>query len=186
MQDIQFPANLLGSELTFTTTWGLFSPERIDDGSALLLKYLGDTPEDANVLDLGCGYGALGIPIAKQLPQGHVTMVDTNFVAVEYANKNIQLNNLSNAEALLSNGLQHLPKDETYDLIVSNLPAKIGRELTQRFLDDAKARLNPGGRVVVVVVKGLKDFIKRSFKDTFGDYKKLKQGPTHAVFQNRV
>ena len=179
----QFDAELLGQRLTFSSTYGLFSPEGIDAGTKLLLNHIGEIPEDASVLDLGCGYGPIGVAIAKQGPERHVTMVDTNFVAVEYANKNAEANGTSNAEAMLSDGFAHLPEDARFDLVVSNLPAKIGRDLTLTFFNDAQERLNPGGRIVVVTVKGLKEFVKRSFKETFGGYKKLKQGEKHVVTQ---
>ena len=89
--------------LTLTTTWGLFSPRVVDEGSAMLLKYLEINPED-NCLDLGCGYGVLGLNMAQCAPGGQTLLVDKDFVAVDYAEKNRKLNHIGNAECLLSNG----------------------------------------------------------------------------------
>jgi 16S rRNA (guanine1207-N2)-methyltransferase len=179
--DIVFIEKIRGHELTLHSTWGLFSPKQIDEGTSLLLKYLELTP-NATVLDLGCGYGALGLAAAKLLaPEGAVDLVDKDFVAVAYAAKNATLNALTNATAYLSNGFSAVPEGRTFDVIVSNLPAKIGGELLSIFLADARARLRPRGRLYVVTISGLKDYIKRHFTDEFGNYKKLGQSKTYTV-----
>src|SRR6266404_1320700 len=107
-QDIVFTATLAGHTLVFHTTWGLFSPKAIDEGTDLLTHHLEIKP-GAAVLDLGCGYGPLGLAAAKLAPSGTVDMVDKDFVAVDYANKNAELNQLSNARAYLSNGFDQVP-----------------------------------------------------------------------------
>lgn len=180
-RDIEFEAETRpGVRLRFRSTWGLFSPRDVDEGSALLLEHL-DVREADAALDLGCGYGALGLTIARLAPAGRVMMVDTDFVAVDYARRNAQANGLSNCEALLSNGFSHVALDRRFDLVVSNLPAKVGRELLFILLSDARDHLGPGGRVVVVTVNGLRKFIRRNFEDVFGNYEKLKQGRSYTV-----
>jgi 16S rRNA G1207 methylase RsmC len=96
-QDIVFTVTLRGFEFTFHSTWGLFSPRRIDDGSYLLIEHLEIGETDVSI-DLGCGYGAIGIAIAKLSPAGHVHMVDKDYVALEYARKNAETNALTNCE----------------------------------------------------------------------------------------
>ena len=66
-------------------------------------------------------------------------------------------------------------------MVVSNLPANVGKELLYIFLSEAKKHLYPGGQLVVVTISGLREFIKRNFQDFFGNYKKLKQGQSHTV-----
>ena len=178
-KDIVFSTNLCGQALTFHSTWGLFSPRAIDEGSELLLKYI-EVNDNDGCLDLGCGYGPLGITLAKLAPQGKTTLVDKDFVAVDYANKNIQLNHLDNAEALLSNGFDQI-RERRFDLIDSNIPAKVGNELLSLFFHDALQQMNPGGRLYVVTINGLRDYIKRNFKEIFGNYDKLKQGKNYTV-----
>ncbi len=178
-RDIAFDATLRGNRLVLHSTWGLFSPRRVDNGSYLLIEHI-DLADAQQTLDLGCGYGAIGLAIAKACPNGTVTMVDKDFVAVDFARKNAELNGLDNCEARLGNALDGLG-DMKFDNIVSNLPAKVGKELLYIILSDAKAHLKPGGQLVVVTVAGLKDFIKRNFKEVFGNYKKLKQGRDHVV-----
>ena len=179
-KDLVINADLLGSSLCLHTTWGLFSPRAIDEGSSLLLEHL-EVRDDDIVLDLGCGYGPLGLSIAKQASQGQVHLVDKDFVAVDYCRDNASRNQINNAEVYLSNGFSAVPEDLPLSLVVSNLPAKVGNEFFQITFDDAKRRMRPGSRIVVVTINGLRSFIKRSFTDVFGNCKKLKQGKTYTV-----
>ena len=178
-REIEFRAELRRMSLTFFTTWGLFSPKAIDAGTHLLIEHL-DIQEGDTCLDLGCGYGAIGITLAKYDPTATVYMVDKDFVAVDYAHKNVKQNRLQNCHVLLSNGFSHLP-DTQFDLIASNLPANVGKELLQIFLVDARHHLKPNGRLYVVTISGLRTFIKRNFMTVFGNYRKVKQRNTHTV-----
>ncbi len=179
-EDIRFEAALEGVALSFRTTWGLFSPRDIDEGTRLLIPRL-ELAADSRCLDLGCGYGPIGLFMAKKAPRGQVLMVDKDFVAIDYARKNIELNRVENAEALLSNGFDQIPADRRFDLIVSNIPAKVGKELLTLWLHDAWRRLAPGGMLYVVTINGLRQFMKRNLNEVFGDYKKLKQGAHYTV-----
>jgi 16S rRNA (guanine1207-N2)-methyltransferase len=177
--ELSFNATLHDQELTFHSTWGLFSPKAVDEGTRLLANHL-EVSADATALDLGCGYGPLGLTISKLAPAGEVHLVDKDFVAVEYAKENAQANHLANTKTYLSNGFSHVPAGVKFDLIVSNLPAKISGELLEIFLTDAHARLMSGGRLYVVTISGLKDYIKRHLTATFGNYHKLAQSKTYA------
>ncbi len=179
-QDIVFQDELLGHPLQFHTTWGLFSPKAIDAGSHLLLKHL-QVQKNDHAIDLGCGYGPLGLAIAKAAPEGHCTLVDKDFVAVDYARRNALRNGIENVEVLLSNGLDQVPRERRFTLAVTNLPAKTGKEHYYLFFNDIKQRLEPGGRFYVVVISGLRQFIARSFKEVFGNHKKIKQGKNYTV-----
>ncbi|MCG9128618.1 methyltransferase [Candidatus Poribacteria bacterium] len=179
LTDISFTSQIRGIDLSFNTTWGLFSPKNIDSGTRLLIDCLEINSDDI-CLDLGCGYGAVGISMAKCASPSEVYMVDKDFVAVDYARKNIENNKLENCHVYLSNGFSHVP-DIKFDIIASNLPANVGNELIRIFFNDAKRFLNENGKLYVVTIAGLKEFIKRNFISTFGNYKKVKQRKTHTV-----
>ncbi len=179
-QGLRFKDRLAGREFHFQTTWGLFSPRGIDEGTRLLVDLM-EVPADADCVDLGCGYGAIGLAMAAQAPGGRTLMLDKDFVAVDHARANARLNRLGNAEALLSNGFGQVPPGRRFDLVASNIPAKVGRELLTLLLYDARARLRPGGAIYVVSINGLRQFLRRNLQDIFGDYKKLKQGRTYTV-----
>lgn len=178
--DIRFETSLAGQNLTFNSTWGLFSPREIDEGTQLLLKHVSVDTTD-NCLDLGCGYGPIGITLARLAPQGQTLLVDKDFIAIEYSQKNIEQNRINNARAMLSNGFDHIDASLRFDLIASNIPAKVGKELLTLILHDARSRLNPDGRIYVVTINGLRQFMKRYLTEIFGNYKKLKQGRQYTV-----
>lgn len=184
-KDNQIETTLAGQHLRFATTWGLFSPREIDSGTWLLLKQIEDGHIELNptddILDLGCGYGPIGLTLARLAPQGKTLLVDKDFVAVDYTRKNIELNRIANAEVMLSNGLANIPRDRKFDVIVSNVPAKVGKEMLYIMLDDARAHLKPGGRIVLVTISGLREFFKRTLVEMFGNYEKVKQGKDYTV-----
>ncbi len=166
-------------DFQYHTTWGLFSPRIVDDGSRMLLDYL-EVETDDRCLDLGCGYGVLGLSMARSASAGHCLLIDKDFVAVEYAEKNRLHNRVENASCLLSNGFDQIPRQQ-FDLIVSNIPAKVGKEMLYIYLFDALAYLKPGGSFYIVTITGLRQFFKRGFNEVFGHYEKIKQGKTYTV-----
>ncbi|MEJ2610473.1 MAG: methyltransferase [Candidatus Thiodiazotropha sp.] len=179
-QDIVFTADLAGEQLLFHSTWGIFSPKGIDDGTQLLVNHLQIEPTD-HCLDLGCGYGPIGLFMARKAPQGKTLMVDKDFMAVQYSNINGAQNGIHNAKAILSNAFDHIESTLRFDVIASNIPAKVGKEMLSLILHDAKQRLNIGGRLYVVTINGLRQYMKRNLNDVFGNYKKLKQGKAYTV-----
>lgn len=178
--DINFCQEVLGKPFDFRTTWGIFSPEKLDDGSLMLLDYI-DFRHNDNSIDLGCGYGVLGMTAARECQDGQHLLIDKDFVAVEYAKLNCQKNGLANTEIMLSNGFAHVPKERQFSLVMSNLPAKASKEQHYLYLLDAYERMEMGGRFYVVTINGLRDFMKRSFTEVFGNSDKLKQGKTYTV-----
>lgn len=178
-QDIVFREKLCGFDLLFHTTWGLFSPREVDSGTVLLLEHI-EIANNSRVLDLGCGYGALGLSLAASKPESKICLIDKDFVAVQYAQKNAELNKLHNVQILLSNGLNQVEQKE-FDIVITNLPAKSGKELYYLMFYDVHSRLVPGGKFYIVTINGLRGFVKRTFTEIFGNYKKLKQGPVYTV-----
>lgn len=179
-REICFEENLRGSNFRFCTTWGLFSPKNIDEGSKLLIDSL-NLSQGSLSLDLGCGYGPIGLTVAKLDPKGKVHMVDKDYVAIEYARKNAKLNYIGNCEIYLSNGFERVPNIK-FDAIFSNLPAKVGKEMLTILFEDSKKHLNDGGKIYIVVLSGLKEFIKRNLNEIFGNYEKLSHNNVYSVF----
>ena len=178
-KDIVFRERLRGMDFTFHSTWGLFSPRAVDEGSRLLIEQLQVEQED-KCLDLGCGYGPIGLAMGRLANNGEVYMVDRDFVAVEYAAKNAKVNRLPNCRAQLGNGFEGLAGGK-FNVVAANLPAKVGKELLYILLSDAKRRLLSEGRLYLVSLSGLRVFIKRACEEIFGNYEKLKQGRHYTV-----
>ncbi len=175
-----FSSTLRGHDLRFAATWGLFSPREVDEGTRMLLDEI-EVAEDARCIDIGCGYGPLGLTLARLAPRGETWLVDRDFVAVEYARANAEANGIANVHVALSNGFDQVPPEQRFDLVTSNLPAKVGNEMLTTLIADAYDRLEPGGRLYVVTLSGMRKFIQRAFLDFFGNYDKLRQGRQHTV-----
>ncbi len=198
-KDMQIKAFLLDKSLTFKTTWGLFCPEEIDVGTKLLLKGIFDDEKvlkslrgnstdksaPANVLDIGCGYGPIGIALAKAFPTATVDLIDKDFVAVDYSKKNALENGTENVNAYLSNGFSHVPTDRKYSLIVSNLPAKVSKEFFWILFGEAFDHLETDGYFVVVVIKQLEIMARKNFNTLFGNSEVILRDKTYSVVVTR-
>lgn len=165
----------------FDVAHTIFSSFQVDEGSDLLLRTI-DVAPPATLLDLGCGYGVLGIVLARRFPSARVTMVDKDLLAVRYARHNCTLNAVANTEVLGSVGLEQAPPGP-FDLIVSNIPAKIGdAAIEQEFLLDPLARLRPGGDCWFVVVSGLNHLIPRIGARRQLKLREVKKRSGHTVY----
>ena len=174
--------NTGGRILRLQTRHGLFSARSIDAGTALLLRELESVPEQRRVLDLGCGYGAIGLTLASRWPGAQVTLVDTDLRAIEATNENISKNGITNASAQLSPGLRDVDA-VPFDLVVSNLPAQGGNDALDEILLEAHDHLVEGGTLVVVVVNGIRRYIQRRLELIYGNGHKAHQGPRHSVLE---
>ncbi|HYM90591.1 MAG TPA: methyltransferase [bacterium] len=134
--------------LRFRTAHGVFSRTSVDRGTRLLLEAANLTGA-RRILDLGCGYGALGIAAAARAPQAQVVLVDVNPRAVALAGENIVLNRVPNAEARCGDGCAPVA-GEQFDLILFNPPIRAGRDVVLRLLGEAHGCLRPGGRLYLV------------------------------------
>jgi len=179
-KDIAFSATLADQTLDYRSTWGIFSPREIDAGTQLLMKYIKVESGD-DCFDLGCGYGPIGLTMAKLAPHGKTILVDKDFMAIEYSNKNANLNQITNAKAMLSNGFQHIDNHARFNVIASNVPAKVGKEMMSLMLHDAHQHLYQDGKLYLVTVNGLRQYMKRNLKEVFGNYKKIKQGKSYTI-----
>lgn len=183
-EGVEFEWTLRGHPFRFASTWGLFSPREVDAGTVMLLEEI-VVPPGADCFDLGCGYGPIGLTLAMLAPGGRTTMVDRDYVAVEYANRNAEANRVPNARALLSNGFEEVPDEDRFDLVVTNLPAKVGNEMTSILFADAHDRLRLDGEFWLVTLSGMRKYIQRTLEETFGNYEKVRQGRQHTVHRAR-
>jgi 16S rRNA (guanine1207-N2)-methyltransferase len=141
-----------GHALELTTGSGVFAQGRLDVGTAVLFRET-EPPSGGRILDLGCGYGAIGLAIARAEPRTAVTGVDVNERAVLLANENAAA--LGLAERFSAVTPEAVPADATYDELWSNPPIRIGKAALHELLLTWLPRLVPGGRAVMVVGKNL-------------------------------
>lgn len=138
-----------GHGLTFMTDAGVFSKGELDVGTRLLLDALPALCGD--VLDLGCGWGAIGVAIAKANRDAHVTMADVNRRALSLCRENCTRNGVT-AQVIESDGMSAVMGDH-YDAIVTNPPIRAGKQVIYKMFADAAAHLNPGGALYLVIRK---------------------------------
>ena len=152
-------------DFTFFSDNGVFSKKHIDYGSKLLLEtFLENNNHSLKVLDIGCGYGFIGICISKIL-DSNVTMVDVNKRALHLTNMNIEKNGVS-SNALLSNAYENI--DDKYDVIITNPPVRAGKKVLIDILDNAKDYLNKGGALWFVLrkdqgAKSMKELLNKHY-----------------------
>jgi len=133
--------------LSFETDAGVFSRTQMDPGTRLLLSAL--PPCDGRVLDLGCGWGALGICYLAQDPV-ELVLCDVNARAVALTRANLARNGLS-AQVVQSDGFQNV--DGLFTLIACNPPVRAGKDIVHRLLDEARAHLESDGSLYIVIRK---------------------------------
>ena len=147
-----FTCTVWGHELTLVSGSGVFSRGHLDHATAILFREL-EPPVQGQFLDLGCGYGPIGLAIAAAVPLATVTAVDVNERAVALANENARTLGVEGRfVACLPDAV---PGDATYDEIWSNPPIRIGKQALHELLLRWLPRLRPEGRMVMVVGKNL-------------------------------
>ncbi|MEO3947972.1 class I SAM-dependent methyltransferase [Gorillibacterium sp. CAU 1737] len=142
---------LRGIDFTFLTDAGVFSKGGIDYGSKALIRSM-QIADKARVLDVGCGYGPIGLTAAKLVPSASITMVDVNERAVELSRQNAEANGIHNVEVLVSDCLSAV-RDRSFDCVLTNPPIRAGKEIVHRIFEQAADGLVPGGKLWVVIQK---------------------------------
>ena len=145
-------ARVWGHELPLVSGSGVFAQGRVDMGTSALFRET-TPPAPGRILDLGCGYGLIGLAVAVVVPGAVVTAVDVNERAVLLANENAA--SLGVADRFTVSTPDQVPTEATYDEIWSNPPIRIGKAALHELLLTWLPRLVPGGRAVLVVGKNL-------------------------------
>lgn len=139
-----------GIRMRFETDAGVFSRGEVDTGTRLLLEAL---PEQmsGDVLDLGCGWGVIGISVSRKWPDTLVWMADVNLRALELSRKNAEANG-ARVTCLESDGMAGL-MDRKFDAVITNPPIRAGKQVIYQMFADAAKCLKPGGALYLVIRK---------------------------------
>lgn len=174
-------------DLELVTDAGVFSKGKIDFGSDLLVKtFLKTYPPGPtkNIIDVGCGYGPIGLMIAKVSPHHEVTMVDVNQRALNLSRKNKKRNRIDNVKVKESDGLSQV-EDNKYDFVLTNPPIRAGKEVVHRILEDAYVKLKLDGELFVVIQKkqGMPS-AKKKMQDTFDNVEVLEKSKGYYILRS--
>ena len=153
------PFRIGGLDLSFRVSQTLFSSHAVDAGTEFLLRTLHRTgARFEKVLDLGCGYGPIGIALKGLNPEAVLHMVDGDALAVTYAARNALLNGIDDAMTYPSMGFDDV-EDRDFDLIAANIPGKANEEVIASWLTDAALSVRDKGQIAIVVVSPLEPFV---------------------------
>ena len=171
---------LLGERMKFLTDAGVFSKKMIDFGSQVLLSCL-SFQQGETILDVGCGYGPLGLSLVKT--QGvHATMVDVNTRALDLARKNAAFNQVE-AKIFQSNVYDQV--EESFDHIISNPPIRAGKKVVHEVLSGSFDHLNPGGDLTIVIQKKQgAPSAKAKMEEVFGNCEILKKDKGYYILRS--
>jgi len=179
----RFEVKALGLELSLDVPADVFATQHVDDGTLLLL---GNLPKGApsSLLDLGCGYGALSLSLAAKFPQARALLVDRDLLAVRAAAHNARALKLGNVTALPGLGYRDLPPGAApFDLVLCNVPARIGASAIGHLLHQGRALLRPKGEVRVVIINDLVAPVEaEGAKRGLADLQLVVRGPRHSVY----
>lgn len=172
--------SLLGQSFHFYTDAGVFSKKMVDYGSQVLLNAL-DLERGKNLLDVGCGYGPLGISLAKV--QGvQSTMIDINSRAIDLAKKNAERNGVV-AHIFQSNIYENV--SEKFDYIISNPPIRAGKKVVHEIIEGAFDHLNQGGSLTIVIQKKQgAPSAKAKMEDVFGNSEIIRKDKGYYILRS--
>jgi len=141
-----------GREITVVTSGGIFSPDRLDSGTAVLLEHLDHVPPSGNILDIGCGWGPITLAVAARSPKATVWAIDVNERSMQLTRDNAARLGLKNVKVCRP---EEVPADLTFDGIWSNPPIRVGKDELHSILQTWLPRLALGAEAYLVVQKNL-------------------------------
>lgn len=154
-------------EMVFETAPSIFSPNSIDNGTLAMLSVIDFLPSD-KVLDLGCGYGIVGILAGKLIGEENVIMCDVSEQAIEYATMNLRMNYVPNIRIRLSDGYKNVGETD-FTLILSNPPYHADFSVPKHFIEVGFKKLAIGGKLIMVTKR--LDWYKNKLTSVFGGVK---------------
>ena len=169
-----------GVNFKFLSDSGVFSKNEIDDGTITLLNAICKEQLGNSILDLGCGYGTVGVIVKKLNNDLNVDMLDINDKAIALAKNNCDLNNTNN-NVFLSDGFLNV--NNSYDVIITNPPIRAGKKVIYQMFEDSIKYLNSNGKLYVVMRKshGAKSAINK-LNDIYGNCLMISKNKGFYVF----
>ena len=181
LHKISFDINEI--HMSLWTDNGVFSKSRVDEGSFAFLKVLLPLGLSGKILDLGCGYGTIGLTIAMASPQASITLADINTRALALCEKNAQELGLSQRVTILLSDIYENIEGQ-YDSIVVNPPIRAGKRVTYAMYEGAKQRLIDGGSLFIVIRKAQgAPSASKYIEELFGNITLLKRDKGYYIYQ---
>jgi 16S rRNA G1207 methylase RsmC len=143
---------LAGVEATVETAGGIFSPDHVDQGTAVLLAHLDRAPAGGNILDIGCGWGPIALALALKSPRATIWAIDVNDRSLELTKRNAARLGIKNIKVLRP---EEVPRDISFSGIWSNPPIRVGKAELHSILLNWIPKLSPDAEAHLVIQKNL-------------------------------
>ena len=180
-----FTETFNGKQFTFKSVDSVFSKDKIDEGTKVLLSTIikNNIPLNGDVLDFGCGLGVIGIVLKTFYNNINVDMLDVNSVAVELSKQNCKLNNVSQNNVFESDLYNNV--DKKYNQIVTNPPIKVGKQILFGVISGSADHLVKGGTITLVIRKSHgEESMKKHMETVFGNATILKRDKGYYILQS--
>ena len=180
-----FDFELLNNDIYFTADNGVFSKNTIDFGTRTLLDALNISERDNKLLDLGCGYGPMGIALAKKYTKLKIEMTDVNERALGLAKRNAEQNGVNKQVKIYESSVYENIKTQDFTTIISNPPVRAGKKIVDKMIVEAKEHLVKQGQLVIVLQKKQgAPSAKKLMKETFGNVEVLKKNKGYYILRS--
>jgi len=172
---VHWQASIKGISLYFKTDRGVFSKNNVDFGSRLLIETFEKPVIPGPILDIGCGWGAIGLTLAKWMPEREIHMVDINERAIDLAKDNAERNGINNVEIFKSDIFENIHESQ-YAAIVTNPPIRAGKSVVHSIFENSYSHLSEHGELWVVIQKKQgAPSAKKKLEELFGTVEVVKK-----------
>ena len=174
---------IYGHKITLLTDNGVFSKKQVDEGSFAFLKVIVPLMLEGNILDLGCGYGPIGLTIAITSPKARVTLADINTRALALCDENTRRLGLSSRVTCVESNIYENLKG-TYDAILINPPIRAGKKVTYQMYEGALSHLVSGGKLYIVIRRNQGALTASKYiEDLFGNVTLLRKDKGYYMYE---
>jgi len=180
----EFQVEVLGDTFNFVTDIGVFSKGELDEASRLLIETFDSLDLPGDLLDVGCGYGAIGVVLASRCRERQVHMIDVNLRALDLAKRNAEKNGIKNVQVYESDCYEQV--ERKFLNIVSNPPIRAGKKVVHQILEEAFNHLEENGTLTIVIGKqhGAASSEKKML-EVFGNVERIARKKGFWILQSR-
>ena len=185
-KESEFSYTYFGKELKFKSDLGVFSKERVDFGTNVLINSIPDLSWANSLLDVGCGVGIIGLCLRSKYRQLNIELVDVNTRALKLAAENAKMNGLDeDGKVVIKESNLYENVSESFDLIVSNPPIRAGKDVVHGVVIGGYEHLNKGGKIYIVIQKKQgAPSMESKMNEVFGNVKTIEKKNGYFIFES--
>ena len=186
-KESEFSYTYFGKELKFKSNLGVFSKERVDFGTNVLINSIPDLSWANSLLDVGCGVGIIGLCLRSKYRQLNIELVDVNTRALKLAAENAKMNGLDeDGKVVIKESNLYENVSESFDLIVSNPPIRAGKDVVHGVVKGGYEHLNKGGKIYIVIQKKQgAPSMESKMNEVFGNVKTIEKKNGYYIFESK-